>query len=98
MELSVGRLKRTRGAQFVKRTVLRRGGPMLPRLSVVVPFHAAVGQLETCVDSLLAQTHPNLEIILVDDGSVDLPRVSVAALRAEAFLVAPTWVQRFVRS
>jgi len=71
MELSVGRLKRTRGAQFVKRTVLRRGGPMLPRLSVVVPFHAAVGQLGTCVDSLLAQTHPNLEIILVDDGSMD---------------------------
>jgi CDP-glycerol glycerophosphotransferase len=71
MELSVGRLKRTRGAQFVKRAVLRRGGPMLPRLSVVVPFHAAVGQLETCVDSLLAQTHPNLEVVLVDDGSVD---------------------------
>ena len=31
-------------------------------------------------------------------SSADLPRVSVAALRAEAFLVAPTWVQRFVRS
>ncbi|NUR09722.1 MAG: DUF2156 domain-containing protein [Nocardioidaceae bacterium] len=31
-------------------------------------------------------------------SSADLPRVGVAALRAEAFLVAPTWVQRFVRS
>ena len=31
-------------------------------------------------------------------SSADLPRVSVAALRAEAFLVAPGWVQRFVRS
>jgi len=31
-------------------------------------------------------------------SSADLPRVSVAALRAEAFLVAPPWVQRFVRS
>jgi lysyl-tRNA synthetase class 2 len=31
-------------------------------------------------------------------SSADLPRVSVAALRAEAFLVAPAWVQRFVRS
>lgn len=31
-------------------------------------------------------------------SSADLPRVSVAALRAEAFLVAPSWVQRFVRS
>jgi CDP-glycerol glycerophosphotransferase len=71
MELSVSRLKRTPAAQFVKRSVLRRGGPMLPRLSVVVPCHDAVGQLEACVDSLLAQSHPNLEIVLVDDGSVD---------------------------
>jgi lysyl-tRNA synthetase class 2 len=31
-------------------------------------------------------------------SSADLPRVSVAALRAEAFLVAPAWVQRFVSS
>lgn len=31
-------------------------------------------------------------------SSADLPRVSVAALRAEAFLVAPAWVQRFARS
>jgi lysyl-tRNA synthetase class 2 len=29
-------------------------------------------------------------------SSADLPRVSVAALRAEAFLVAPSWVQRFI--
>ena len=31
-------------------------------------------------------------------SSADLPRVSVAALRAEAFLVAPSWVQRLARS
>ena len=30
-------------------------------------------------------------------SSADLPRVSVAALRAEAFLVAPGWVQRLAR-
>ena len=71
MQLSVRRLKRTRPAQFVKRVVLRRGGRMLPRLSVVVPFHNAVGQLEACVESLIAQSHPNVEIVLVDDGSVD---------------------------
>jgi CDP-glycerol glycerophosphotransferase (TagB/SpsB family) len=71
MELSVRRLKRTRPAQFVKREILRRGGRMLPRLSVVVPFHDAVGQLGTCVESLLRQSHPNLEIVLVDDGSTD---------------------------
>jgi lysyl-tRNA synthetase class 2 len=31
-------------------------------------------------------------------SSADLPRVSVAGLRAEAFLVAPAWVQRLARS
>jgi lysyl-tRNA synthetase class 2 len=31
-------------------------------------------------------------------SSADLPRLSVAALRAEAFIVAPKWVQRFVRA
>jgi lysyl-tRNA synthetase class 2 len=30
-------------------------------------------------------------------SSADLPRVSVAALRAEAFLVAPDWVRRLLR-
>jgi hypothetical protein len=71
MDVRVSRLKRTRPAQLAKRAVLRRGGPVLPRLSVVVPFHDAVGQLAACLDSLLAQSHPNLEIVLVDDGSVD---------------------------
>ncbi len=31
-------------------------------------------------------------------SSADLPRVSMAALRAEAFLVAPSWLQRLLRS
>jgi lysyl-tRNA synthetase class 2 len=31
-------------------------------------------------------------------SSADLPRVSMAALRAEAFLVAPGWLQRLLRS
>jgi lysyl-tRNA synthetase class 2 len=31
-------------------------------------------------------------------SSADLPRVGVAALRAEAFLVAPAWVRKFARS
>ena len=31
-------------------------------------------------------------------SSTDLPRVSVAALRAEAFVVAPHWLRRFARA
>lgn len=40
-------------------------------VSVVVPVYNVEAFLRQCVDSLLAQTHTNLEIILVDDGSTD---------------------------
>lgn len=40
-------------------------------ISVVVPVYNAERWLERCVDSVLGQTHPELELILVDDGSTD---------------------------
>lgn len=40
-------------------------------ISVIVPVYNVEAFLEKCVDSLLAQTHKELEIILVDDGSKD---------------------------
>lgn len=40
-------------------------------VSVIVPVYRVESYLEKCVESLLAQTHDNLEIILVNDGSPD---------------------------
>lgn len=40
-------------------------------ISVIVPVYNVEQYLSRCVDSLLAQTYHNLEIILVDDGSTD---------------------------
>lgn len=40
-------------------------------ISVIIPVYKAEEYLERCVDSVLAQTYSNLEIILVDDGSPD---------------------------
>ena len=46
-------------------------GANAPLISVVVPVYKVENYLDRCVESLLAQTYQNLEIILVDDGSPD---------------------------
>lgn len=40
-------------------------------VTIVVPVYQAYPYLRECVDSLLCQTYPALEIILIDDGSDD---------------------------
>jgi len=42
-----------------------------PLISVIVPVYKVEPYLRKCVDSIIAQTYTNLEIILVDDGSPD---------------------------
>ncbi len=41
------------------------------KISIVVPVYNTSKYLEECVDSILAQSYSDIEIILVDDGSTD---------------------------
>ena len=42
-----------------------------PLISIIVPVYKVEKYLCKCVDSLIAQTYPNIEILLIDDGSPD---------------------------
>jgi glycosyltransferase involved in cell wall biosynthesis len=44
---------------------------MNPKISIVVPIYNVEKYLHKCIDSILAQTFTNFELILVNDGSTD---------------------------
>ena len=57
-------------------------------ISVIVPIYKVEAYLQQCVDSVLAQTYTDLDIVLVDDGSPDnCPAICDAYARKDA------WVQ-----
>ena len=42
-----------------------------PLISIIIPVYNVAAYLPRCLDSIIGQTYPNLEIILVDDESPD---------------------------
>ena len=42
-----------------------------PEISIIVPVYKVEKYLNECIDSILAQTFTDFELILVDDGSPD---------------------------
>lgn len=50
-----------------------------PLLSVVVPAYQVAGYIDECLVSILHQSGPDLEVIVVDDGSTDATPARAAA-------------------
>ena len=46
-------------------------GRTMPTVSIIAPVYKAEAYLRSCIDSVLAQTRGDFELILVDDGSPD---------------------------
>ena len=62
----------------------RRGGRPAeqPLVSAIIPYHATAQFVRETVTSLLAQTYPRLEVILVNDGSFEQADWVIAELSA----------------
>ncbi len=65
------------------------GGPGSPLVTVVIPTFNRAGMIGQALDSVLAQSYPSREVVVVDDGSTDN---TAAVVRAYGDLV------RYVRT
>ena len=56
-----------------------------PEISIIVPVYQVEKYLNECIDSILAQTFTDFELILVDDGSPDnCPALCDAAAKKDS--------------
>lgn len=63
----------------------------MPRVSVIIPTYNRAGFVQEAIRSVQAQTHPDVEIIVVDDASADdtVARVGAMALQDARITLIP---------
>ena len=55
----------------------------LAKVSIVVPVYKVEKYLRQCLDSLVAQTYPDIEVVVVNDGSPDKSHLILAEYEAQ---------------
>ena len=43
----------------------------VPLVSIIVPVYNVERYIDKCINSILEQTYPHIELLLIDDGSPD---------------------------
>ncbi len=52
-------------------------------VSIIIPIYNQADKLSSCLDSILAQTYKDYEVIVVDDGSTDNPEKMIEKYKPE---------------
>ncbi len=52
------------------------------KISVIIPCYQHAGTIRRCLESVFGQTHAELEVIVVDDGSTDRLEAAIAPFRS----------------
>ena len=61
-----------------------------PRISIIIPTYNYRGYIRQAIDSALAQTYDNFEVIVVDDGSTD-NSWDIITSYVNGFKIRPIW-------
>jgi len=62
-----------------------------PIVSVIMPNYNSVDFIQTAIESVLSQTHKNLELIIIDDCSSDDSRSVIAKFSAQDSRIIPIY-------
>jgi glycosyltransferase involved in cell wall biosynthesis len=57
------------------------------KISVIIPVYNAERYLNRCIEAVLAQTHKDLEIILINDGSTDASGEIIHSFKDERIIM-----------
>ena len=69
----------------------------LPLVSVIMPAYNVEAFIGEAIESLLAQTYPRWEVIVVDDGSTDGTRAVIERYQARDARIKPIYSKHFGR-